>query len=247
LTAIPREINPTRFTGDRGSMGGSIALTVRFSDGHEWRDATWTNVLPEGLWASEFYGPKKSEKHVRQWLSQVDDNRNRNPGIRSLWGDWNLLAPLEYGIVVIDYKTNEFASFNGYSSPDKSETFSFPPRLKKYLAMHDAGLITSYMNIGKLGRNIGSPKPMTTKQIEKHVAACRDLLKNNPYDEDSDFVPMLQPVNPVVHIKYKLPFDNVLIGMEGDMEECLKWVNSRFKLSKEENKEWKEWVERYCE
>jgi len=100
-------------------MGGSIALTIRFASGDEYRGSCWTNVLPEGLWAAPVYlNTESSKAHTRTWLSNLLKHRQEDPDLEEIWGGHNLLAPLQYGLILIDYVTDTLISANGYSSPD---------------------------------------------------------------------------------------------------------------------------------
>lgn len=100
-------------------MGGRVALTIRKSDGKEWRGSCHTNILPYRVWDAPFYAPETSEAHISAFLDELLENRRVNPEIETLWGCHHKLAPVEYGLVVIDYKTGTFISAQGYSRPDR--------------------------------------------------------------------------------------------------------------------------------
>lgn len=74
-------------------MGGTVALTIRFSDGEEYRGACWTNILPTGLFSADFFFKEKSEAHTKAWLKNLLDYRENNPEIKKIYGSWNKLAP----------------------------------------------------------------------------------------------------------------------------------------------------------
>lgn len=99
-------------------MGGTIGLTVRVAPGKEYRGSCWTNVLPTGLWAAPFYDPDKSAEHAWAWVQQLLEHRAQVPNLERMYGDHNLLAPISYGIVVVDYVTGTLISAQGYSAPD---------------------------------------------------------------------------------------------------------------------------------
>lgn len=97
-------------------MGGIIGLTIRFLDRTEWRGSCWTNVLPEGLFAPRFYSKEHSEHHTKGWLNQILKARKYDPSLEALWGNHPHLAPVEYGLVVVDYQTDTVLSHQGYNS-----------------------------------------------------------------------------------------------------------------------------------
>lgn len=98
-------------------MGGVIAITIRYSDGEEWRSSCWTNILPDGLFTPAFFSkdPDRAERHVRRWQKRLVDHRAAEPVLEQMYGNWNKLAPLEYGQIVVDFKTKSVISGNGYS------------------------------------------------------------------------------------------------------------------------------------
>lgn len=102
-------------------MGGLVALTLRFnyplSNGMtEYRGSCWTNVLPDGLFDAPFYDPATSEAHAWGWIEEILANRAEEPEADDLWGSWGKLAPIDYGIVVVDYVSKSAFSFQNYCS-----------------------------------------------------------------------------------------------------------------------------------
>jgi hypothetical protein len=123
-------------------MGGSIALTVRFEKGREYRGSCHTNVLPEGMWAPAFYiDLDSSKRHVDAWLAMILENRRNDPDLESMWGGHDMLAPLCYGIVIVDYLTSTLISLQGYSSPNWIIGTHKP---EKFAALEAAGLLTEF-------------------------------------------------------------------------------------------------------
>ena len=128
-------------------MGGIVGLTVRFSEAETYRGSCHTNVLPEGLFAAPFYVDlDASREHVRVWLKMILDNRKDNPEVEELWGGHNMLAPVEYGLVIVDYVTSTLVACNGYSNP--TIIYAYPGRdededkHEKWCALESAGLLT---------------------------------------------------------------------------------------------------------
>lgn len=124
-------------------MGGTIALTIRFETGREWRDSCWTNTLPEGLFAAPFFiDPDSSKRHVDEWLKKLVARRKTNPELEEIWGGWNMLAPVEYGLVIVDYVTSTIVSCQGYCGVDYVYSVEHDPdKQAKYDALEKAGLL----------------------------------------------------------------------------------------------------------
>lgn len=104
-------------------MGGSIALTMRFSDATEWRGSCHTNALPLGLFDAPFYDPTIGEHHARKWLDSILENRRAEPQLEKNWGGWHKLAPEGYGLIVVDYLSDTLISHQGYSAPNNAHLF----------------------------------------------------------------------------------------------------------------------------
>jgi hypothetical protein len=127
-------------------MGGSIALTIRWSASRDYRGSCWTNILPDGLWAAPFYDPARSQRHAWTWLSRVLRSRSKDPQLEAMWGGHNKLAPLGYGIVIIDYVSSSLISAQGYSHPDRVHLFKHdhehhPERVRKVKALERGGFL----------------------------------------------------------------------------------------------------------
>lgn len=122
-------------------MGGTVAVTLREENGTEHRMARWTNPLPPTIVNLRMI--KKDPAHIRtylaRWEGMVDDwNENKSKFKEdddSTWDifkfpmtpcyvpDGRILAPIGYGLVVIDLMKNKILSMQGYSN---LETISSP-------------------------------------------------------------------------------------------------------------------------
>ena len=86
-------------------MGGSIKVSVRFSQDHVESQVRWTNALPWLFRGKDFI--LDPAKHLRAYLDK--DTSWREDGE-------NVVLPVSYGLVVIDLVTQTVAHSNGYSS-----------------------------------------------------------------------------------------------------------------------------------
>ena len=88
-------------------MGGTVAVTVREENGTEHRMSRWTNNLPYFVVNLKTF--QKDPEHLQNYISMPrPDFINDNEG----------LAPVQYGLVVVDYMTDTILTMQGYSSLD---------------------------------------------------------------------------------------------------------------------------------
>lgn len=105
-------------------MGGRVALTVRASEAEQWRGSCWTNALPDGLFAAEFYVDlESSRRHAWDFVQRLLAARRDEPRIEELWGGHGMCAPTGYGIVVVDYVSSTLVSAQGYCAVDSILSF----------------------------------------------------------------------------------------------------------------------------
>ncbi len=110
-------------------MGGSIGFTVRQEDGTEHRMCRWTNSMDSLIKNLKFY--TKSGDHLKEylktWYDMVKDYDDAKKGIRPLpkitmvdvYAPNPFLAPMNYGLVVVDYITNNVLNLQGYTDLEK--------------------------------------------------------------------------------------------------------------------------------
>lgn len=122
-------------------MGGIVALTIRFEEGREWRGSCWTNVLPHGLFVPEFFASDAdvSRRHVEKWIAAIDEHRAAEPEVAEVWGWHKLLAPVEYGLVVVDFVSRTLISHQGYTDPVNRFAYSESSAREKPAAFQAVG------------------------------------------------------------------------------------------------------------
>ena len=231
-------------------MGGFIALTVRFSDGVERRTSCWTNILPEGLFSNEFYFEETSEPYVRKWLDHVLEHRKKDKEVEEMWGGWNKLAPDDYGLVLLDYKTKTLIAGNGYTDPLQVYTFAHSPaKIGKFLRLYEAGLLTKVDVENRDEQDRDKRWRLATKgDLKRFVDAVSDKVYFDPKEDEwsytnagaEDHVAKL----PLMIGQIKLWLKKVLcFDHEPDKwEEAYKWVKANFELKPKETKAWASWM-----
>lgn len=93
-------------------MGGTIGFTLREPDGIEHRMSRWTNWTPYAIDHVGMVG--KSPEHIatvlHEWKKQM-----QLPEAERHWAYASpFLAPVEYGLVVVDLQKNKLLDLNGY-------------------------------------------------------------------------------------------------------------------------------------
>lgn len=227
-------------------MGGHVALTIRFSDGEQWRDGCWTNVLPR-LFSADFYtGFESSEQRTREWLSDLLDNRSENPEVAELWGGWEKTAPSEYGLVVIDYESRTLHSVNDYTSATCLNVMANrPDDVETFIDLYRAGLVESVSCFD----DVGADRTLSDDDVETIVGMFEEY--DQPYDQllhgrtaDHD-ERMLKAYR--AHVEFDNVFDTIIGAMPGrsSFETQYQYVQNSFDLSEDERVVWDERIERY--
>jgi hypothetical protein len=107
-------------------MGGTVALTLRAADGAEYRMARSTNILPWAVTNRALLdgAPVHWEAVLAQWRAMMADYaRGRASGrfdhamTKAYASESGILAPIHYGLVVVDALTRTILSCQGYSTP----------------------------------------------------------------------------------------------------------------------------------
>lgn len=105
-------------------MGGIIAVTVRALDSTEYRMARWTNGLSDYI--TNINLCNKNQDHIDQylnrwkemetdWINNKDTGKFKFPMTSCYLPDSYLLAPIGYGLVVVDYVENFILHSQGYT------------------------------------------------------------------------------------------------------------------------------------
>lgn len=139
-------------------MGGSVALTLREPNGTEHRMCRWTNILP---WAITNLGliedrPEHLAEILEQWTSmRTDWDASQAGGVpcqhnmTSVYAPYPFLAPIEYGLVLVDGVHRIILTRQGYTAIGAINPLSVvrgdPADPKsathRYIALFDAGRI----------------------------------------------------------------------------------------------------------
>jgi hypothetical protein len=95
-------------------MSGAVAITLREKNGRETRMCRWTNLMPYYLVNEKMYQQDQCfiDELRNSWLEMEDDyKKNEKTGdfqfeMSDFYGSHGKLAPIDYGISVVDLKNN---------------------------------------------------------------------------------------------------------------------------------------------
>jgi hypothetical protein len=135
--------------GDMG-MGGSVAWTIRQSDGTEHRMQRWTNILADAHWEDGFLHEKKEavDYALETWRNMAADyEANHATGefeidMTPVYAPYPYgLRPSEYGVIVTDFQTKTIISSQHYTSLNvfRGERDVFPEVLEQVINWFDGG------------------------------------------------------------------------------------------------------------
>ena len=107
-------------------MGGSIGITIREEDGTIHKMCRWTNSMPYFFRSIKFIEKDKEylKEYLNVWYEMVKEYEDAQNGIKPLpeitmvdvYAPFPYLAPMDYGLVVVDYMNNKVLHSQGYSS-----------------------------------------------------------------------------------------------------------------------------------
>jgi hypothetical protein len=105
-------------------MGGSIAVTLREPDGTEHRMCRWTNALPAFVNNMRLVNKDlvHIKKYVARWTEMREDWELNHEDkcfefdMTPVYAPYPYLAPMGYGLVVIDMMKDQLLSCQGYTN-----------------------------------------------------------------------------------------------------------------------------------
>ena len=105
-------------------MGGSIGLTLREPDGKEHRMCRWTNAL--NFFVNNLKLVNKDNSHIedilKYWYEMREDyelhkeDGNFEFEMTDAYAPFPYLAPMDYGLVVVDMVNDQILSYQGHTS-----------------------------------------------------------------------------------------------------------------------------------
>lgn len=116
-------------------MGGSIKIATRLHDGTIHTDTRWTNAFP--WWLNHVEMANDNPEHLKAFAENESPYRN---------GD-SRVAPVGYGLIVVDAITHTIYTGNGYSTPGSTAPVMIMMNQREephWQEMRDRGLLHLY-------------------------------------------------------------------------------------------------------
>jgi len=204
-------------------MGGTVAVTLRKPDGTEYRMDRWTNSMPWGFNNMKLmrHDMDHVDEYLEQWLMmQTDYEKNKGTGkfennMTECYFPSNGLAPLGYGLVVVDMVNNVILSMQGYTAFDSLCAASVSMGLmNESNPDSNAYMLREFIEAGQVAgvlrkSNWEEPNPYValTQTYDEVVAELADWENNDIFDFKLDLSPFtleeFEEYNPQALIKYR--------------------------------------------
>ncbi len=104
-------------------MGGSLGFTIREKNGKEHRMCRWTNQTPYFINCPQFINqnPEHLKEYLGVWYDMVKsyesgDYKKEDFTMVDVYAPNPFLAPIDYGLVVVDYKTLNILHMQSYTN-----------------------------------------------------------------------------------------------------------------------------------
>lgn len=238
-------------------MGGTVAETIRKEDGSIIKMARRTGAYNHMFFSKEFNNgeiDKAVTEHIDIFMEMKEDFESGEPykyEMSPVYGGFTLLAPVDYGLVVIDIKNKKIHSIQDFDNPGfinifkLSESMIFEQKtLDSYNFLVENNKLLIYNNEELLGDCIqvfGKDASISTVQkIINDAYSSSDIKLKFKHDEL--FYLRIMPDS----LK-----DFEFISYDDSEKELLKYatnlVSDGFEFSDEEINTWLEYSERYFE
>jgi len=237
-------------------MGGTVAETIRKEDGSIIKMARRTGAYNYMFFSKEFNNgeiDKAVTEHIDIFMEMKEDFENGEPykyEMSPVYGGFTLLAPVDYGLVVIDIKNKKIHSMQDFDNPGfinmfkLSESMTFEQKiLDSYNFLIENNKLLIYNNEQLLGDCIqvfGEDASLSTVQKIINDAYSSDVKSKFKHEEL--FYLRIMPES----LK-----DFEFISYDDSEKELFKYatnlVSDGFEFSDEEINTWLEYSERYFE
>lgn len=238
-------------------MGGTVAETIRKEDGSIIKMARRTGAYNHMFFSKEFNNgdiDKAVTEHIDIFMKMKEDFESGEPykyEMSPVYGGFTLLAPVDYGLVVIDIKNKKIHSMQDFDNPGfiymikLSESMTFEQKiLDSYNFLIENNKLLIYNNEELLGDCIqvfGKDASISTVQkIINDAYSSSDIKRKFTHDEL--FYLRIMPDG----LK-----DFEFISYDDSEKELLKYATNLasdgFEFSEEEINTWLEYSERYFE
>ncbi|KKN93713.1 hypothetical protein LCGC14_0195460 [marine sediment metagenome] len=233
-------------------MGGTVAVTI-IKDGEYIQMSRWTNSMQWYIHHPEFLnGGKQFETYMNDWKKLQDEDH--------YYAAWKLMAPIEYGITIIDFDRKEIHSrqdyaligkklinMNGYKASwekDRVKVEYIPKKPTSGFSMtfmpssDDAEIFQAMWDADEV------------QEVHEWRNDCTDILHMDDYDnypafkKDAIFRSINEFGGSFIFIPKMRGF-NVFNYEHSELPELFKLVKKIYFLTPQEKREWKDYIKRY--
>jgi hypothetical protein len=230
-------------------MGGTVAETIRRENGEIIKMARRTGAYNWMIFSKEFNVgeiDKAIDEHLKMFMEMKEDYEHGEPykhPMSPVYGWCNHLAPVDYGLVVLDFQKKKIHSMQGYDSPGKLSLISMPHNDKETMEIYDFLMQNNLLDVckydftrlGDVHSIFGSKEPfkIALKELNNsYLDGIKSIFgQYNTSHIDMVFVPKILK-NFELHSYEESP--------EGLVKMLSALKNDGFTFNEEEIKMWKE-------
>lgn len=171
-------------------MGGSIGFTIRTADGKEYRQCRWTNIMPAFFHCVEFL--REDPEFIKEFVKNGEDLRKaymardfEEAPMAKVYGPNMRLAPVAYGLIVVDLKTKTILSQQDYCDIG-AHWCSAPATLHRHRQQDQYERVKKLFEAGKIQRACDYP-PYAVEDYKEY-----DVSSWEAFSKVEDFVGYLK-------------------------------------------------------
>jgi hypothetical protein len=230
-------------------MGGSLAVTLREPDGTEHRMCRWTNALPAFVNNMRLVNkdPAHIKKYVDRWTEMREDYEKHKGtkkfefNMTDIYAPYPYLAPMDYGLVVIDMMKDQILSCQGYTNFGRFDIVGVAMDMSQVGLEDDESrdkLTKEFFDAKRavIKKYVKQPKKEKYKLVDTDMTYEGMLLLIEQGNVEIDRIVALDMYPFSIH-HYKEGSEKEWLKMRKDIEDL------GFKITAEEDKMWKEFLE----
>jgi len=229
-------------------MGGSIAVTIREEDGTMHKMCRWTNSTPNFVNDEKLFLCDKQhlQDYLKTWYEMVEDydSGQNKLNMSSVYAPVRLLAPVDYGLLLIDYKTKTLLNMQGYT--DYGRLLATEAGLSNLILKRNGENNDFYFKIEALHKSgrLMRAETLSNKEIDLSKMSLEKILES--CDRSSSFFNVFKHEKREVWFEIFLKTDPWQFKRYEENVSGLKKLKEAvlelgFILTEEEEKEWKEY------
>ncbi len=243
-------------------MGGTVAETIRLKNGDVIKMARKTGAYNWMFFSEDFITgkiDKAIEEHVKIFNEMREDFLSGKPyklPMSGVYGWCQETAPVDYGLVVIDFKNEKIHSFQGYDTPYSSLMTALRYSSEEEKKAIYKGFLHNSLNVFYDDQLIGDINSFVEKLFDNQ-SILKKITKSKEKLDENDVMELFsrENIRDLEFLKNKKDFDiydlrlrpksvNFQIikyeeGFFGGMEMLKNLLSEGFIFNEEEKKQWK--------